>query len=223
MKRFKFTDIFIGILFTLLFISVAVIITINFRPLYYMDINYLNIEASSGMEKAEIIKNYDALIDYCSPFFTGNLSFPSLEASVSGLQHFAEVKNIFTGFYLVGALTLILGVAIIIRKARNRDFYYLLVSAITAIVLPVLLGIYIAVDFDRAFLLFHQLCFKNDYWIFDPVTDPVILMLPEAFFMHCAILIISIVLLLCTAFVGIFFWKKSHFSIKNRKSRGLRL
>jgi len=188
-----------------------------------MDINYLNIEASSGMEKAEIIKNYDALIDYCSPFFTGNLSFPSLEASVSGLQHFAEVKNIFTGFYLVGALTLILGVAIIIRKARNRDFYYLLVSAITAIVLPVLLGIYIAVDFDRAFLLFHQLCFKNDYWIFDPVTDPVILMLPEAFFMHCAILIISIVLLLCTAFVGIFFWKKSHFSIKNRKSRGLRL
>ncbi|MDF2511247.1 MAG: hypothetical protein K0S04_1113 [Herbinix sp.] len=222
MRHFKFSDIFIGIVFTLLFISIAVVITINFRPLYYMDINTLNIEAASGMEKAEIIKNYDALIDYCSPFFTGDLNFPTLEASASGLQHFAEVKNIFTSFYFIGALTLIIGVVIIIRKAKNRDFYYLLVSAITAIVLPLLLGAYIAIDFDRAFLLFHQLCFKNDYWIFDPATDPVILMLPEAFFMHCAILIIAIVLLCCAAFIGIFFWKKSHVSIRNRKSKGLK-
>ena len=39
--------------------------------------------------------------------------------------------------------------------------------------------------------LFHKLLFSNDYWMFDIETDPIILMLPEEFFMHaaCAILL----------------------------------
>lgn len=223
MRRFKFSDILIGINFTLLFISIAVVFTVNFRPLYYKDISLLNIEATSGMEKTDILLNYNALIDYCSPFFTGNLHFPTLEASENGLQHFAEVKNIFVSFYIIGIITLVLGVTIIIQKAKKPDYSYLLVSAITSIVLPLLLGIYVAVDFDRAFLLFHKLCFKNDYWLFDPATDPVILILPEKFFMHCAVLIIVIVLLFCFAFIGAFLWKRKRSSIKYRKNKGLKL
>ena len=222
MRRFKITDLLIGILFTLLFISVAVVVTINFKPLYYMDIDLLNIEATSGFDKAEIIQNYNGLIDYCSPFFTGELKFPTLEASQNGLQHFVEVKNLFIGFYFLGALTLILGIIIIIQKAKFRDYSYLLVSAITAIVLPLLLGIYMTVDFERAFILFHKLFFKNDYWIFDPITDPVILILPDQYFMHCAFLIILIILLFSAVFMGIYFWKRNHSGIKNRKSKGLK-
>ena len=222
MKRFKITDLLVGIVFTLLFISLAVIITINLRPLYYMDINFLNIEATSGLDRAVIVQNYNALIDYCSPLFTGALKFPTLEASPSGLQHFAEVKTIFITFYYLGAITLVLGIAIVIKKAKSSEYNYLLVSAITAIVMPILLGIYMAVDFDRAFLIFHKLLFKNDYWLFDPVTDPVITILPDAYFMHCALLIIMIVLLLCIVLMGFFFWKRSHSSIKYRKSKGLK-
>jgi integral membrane protein (TIGR01906 family) len=217
MKRFKLTDLLYGIIFTLLFISIAVVITINFRPLYYMDIKLLHIEADSGFDKAVIKENYDALIDYSSPFFRGDLRFPSLEASESGLQHFVEVKNIFTSFYILGAITLILGIIIVIRKAKKKDYSYLLVSAVTSIVLPSLLGIYMAIDFDRAFLIFHKMFFRNDYWMFDPVTDPVILILPEDYFMHCAILIIVIVLLFCAAFISIYLWNKRNLSIKNRK------
>lgn len=223
MKRFKFTDIIIGIIFTLLFISIAVVVTINFRPLYYMDIEYLNIEATSGYDKEVIKSNYDALIDYSSPFFTGDLKFPSLEASASGLQHFAEVKNIFTFFYVLGIVTLIIGIIIIVQKSKNRDISYLMVTPITAIVLPLLLGIYMAMDFDRAFLVFHKICFNNDYWIFDPATDPVITILPEEFFMHSAILIILIVLLFSAAFIFLFFWKRNHSGIKYRKNKGLKL
>ena len=222
MKRFKITDVLVGVVFTLLFISIAVIVTINFRPLYYMDINLLNIEATSGIDKAVILQNYNALIDYCSPLFTGALKFPTLEASPSGLQHFAEVKNIFISFYYLGAITLVLGITIIIKKAKSKEYNYLLVSAITAIVMPILLGAYMAVDFDRAFLLFHKLFFKNDYWLFDPVTDPVITILPDVYFMHCAILIIMIVLLLCTVLIGFYLRKRSHSSIKYRRSKGLR-
>ena len=71
MKRFKITDLFIGIIFTLLFISIGVVFTINFRPLYYMDIKLLNIESNSGLAKEEIVKNYNTLIDYSSPLKKG--------------------------------------------------------------------------------------------------------------------------------------------------------
>jgi integral membrane protein (TIGR01906 family) len=223
MRHFKFSDILVGIIFTLLFISIAVVFTINFRPLYYIDVNLLNVGATSGMERTDILLNYNALIDYCSPLFTGSLMFPTLEASQNGLQHFAEVKNIFVSFYYIGIITLVFGVTIMIQKHKNREFGYLLVSAITAIVLPSLLGLYMAMDFDRAFLLFHKLFFRNDYWMFDPVTDPVILILPEDFFMHCAIMIISIVLLFSVAFIITYFWKKNHSSIKYRKNKGLKL
>lgn len=223
MRRFKITDLIYGIIFTLLFISAAVVITVNFRPLYYMDIRLLNIEAASGLDKETIRENYDALIDYSSPFFKGDLKFPSLEASEHGLIHFSEVKRIFTAFYIIGAITLILGILIIIYKAKNKDYSYLLVSAITAIVLPLLLALYMAIDFDNAFVLFHKIFFRNDYWLFDPVTDPVITILPSEFFMHCAIMIILIVIIFSLIFIASYIKSRRHSGIKYRKIKGLNL
>ncbi len=223
MKHFKITDLLIGIIFTLLFISIAVVITVNFRPLYYMDIDALNIETDSGIQKDVILENYNALIDYSSPFYKGELQFPSLAASESGLSHFEEVKNIFTSFYILGAVTLILGVIIIIYKSRRKEISYLLVSAITAIVLPLLLGLLMGINFDKTFILFHKLFFNNNDWLFDPATDPVITILPDTFFMHCAILIILIVILFSIAFLTIYIVKRKNIHIKYRKNRGLKL
>ena len=39
------------------------------------------------------------------------------------------------------------------------------------------------------------LVFRNDFWIFDWRTDPVILILPDTFFLHCAVLIFALVFL----------------------------
>ncbi|MHB8131340.1 MAG: lipoprotein intramolecular transacylase Lit, partial [Mobilitalea sp.] len=63
---------------------------------------------------------------------------------------------------------------------------------------------------------------KNDYWLFDPSTDPVITILPDTFFLHCALLIILIVLVFSIIFLVTYFWKKQHLSIKYRKNKGLR-
>lgn len=223
MRRFKIADVFIGVLFTLLFISIAVVITINFRPLYYFDIDHLKIAESSGLTKEVIRENYDALIDYSSPFFKGELSFPTLAASESGLFHFTEVKNIFTGFYILGAITLAFGVVIIVQKHKNKDFSYLLVSSITAIVLPLFLALFLSIDFDRTFVIFHKLFFNNDYWLFDPVTDPVITILPDTFFMHCAIMIIVLVVLMSLLFLTVYLVKRQHSGIKYRRSKGLKI
>ncbi len=192
---FKKSDIVIGLVFTLLFISLGVIFTINFRPLYYLDIKLLSIPEISGYPRDEIIANYNALIDYSSPFFRGSLSFPTLISSPSGIQHFKEVKDIFVLFYGLAGFSLIAAVTIIIYKSRKKDISYLAAASLSTIILPIIVGLLIAIDFDAAFSLFHKLFFKNDYWLFDPATDPVITILPDTFFLHCALLIIIFILI----------------------------
>ena len=49
-------------------------------------------------------------------------------------------------------------------------------------------------NWEWCFVTFHHIAFDNDYWIFDYTTDPVINILPDTFFMHCAIMILAIVL-----------------------------
>ena len=59
-----------------------------------------------------------------------------------------------------------------------------------------------ALDFDGAFTVFHSIFFPGkDNWLFDPVTDPVILILPEAFFRNCAIAIVTVLLTVCIMLV----------------------
>ncbi len=195
MRRFKFTDILIGIVFTLLFISIGVIAAVNFRFIYYLDISFLKIPETSGYERQVIIENYDALIDYNSPFFSGELKFPTLSASASGLQHFSEVKNIFVSFYYIGLASLVAAIGVILYKKRKRDRSYLLVSSITVLVVPAIAAIGCAINFDAAFVIFHKIFFRNDYWLFDPATDPVITILPDTFFLHELIVIILFVVL----------------------------
>lgn len=223
MKKLKVTDFFIGCILTLLLISFAVVITINFRPLYYLDINLLNIPESSGYPREEIKANYDALIDYSSPFFAGELSFPTLPASDNGLQHFKEVKNIFNFFYVLAAITFVISVIIIQYKRKRKDHSYLLASSITAIVLPSLVAIALAIDFDTAFVVFHKIFFNNDYWLFNPTTDPVISILPATFFLHCALLIIFIIILGSFILALTYNHLRKNFHIKYRKIENLRI
>lgn len=194
MKKNKISNILIGVIFTLLFISIGVIFTINFRQLYYFDIQYLNISQTSGYPVEQIKENYDALIDYSSPFFKGELKFPSLPASADGLQHFVEVKNIFTAFYVISALSLISIIPIIIYKHKKKEYQYLLTSSITVVVLPIIVLLGCSINFDAAFVIFHKIFFRNDYWLFDPFTDPVINILPDTFFLHAMLVIVCFVL-----------------------------
>lgn len=222
-RQYKMTDLLIGLVFTILFLSLGVVFTINFRPLYYLDVKLLNIPETSGYSKEEIIENYDSLIDYSSPFYKDSLSFPSLDASPSGIQHFKEVKDIFIAFYWLGAFSLITALAIIIYKSRNREISYLLVSSITAIILPLIVGLLLAIDFDTSFLIFHRMFFKNDYWIFDPITDPVINILPSTFFLHCALLIIAFILFGSLLLYFVYLYLKRHSGIKYRKIHGIKI
>lgn len=193
-SRFKPSDILIGIIFTLFLISFGVWLAVHFRPLYYFDVDHLNIPEYSGYSREVVLENYNALIDYCSPFYSKSLHFPTLPASESGISHFAEVKVIFNVFFYMGILCLLLLVPVVIYKHRKKDISYLKASALTSVILPAAVGGACAVNFDKAFVVFHRIFFRNDDWLFDPAADPVILILPETYFLHCAVLIIGTVI-----------------------------
>ncbi len=192
--KHKITDCFLAVSGMIFIISAAVIFTVAFRPLYYMDIDVLHIPESSGYSKEEILENYNELIDYNLSPKQDKLEFPTLPMSEGARIHFREVKEIFQGFLKALILSALIFLPCFFFRLRKRDVHYLRLTGVMTIGLPLLLGTVIAVNWERAFILFHELVFSNDYWLFDPTTDPIIDCLPDAFFFHCAIMILTLIL-----------------------------
>ena len=88
-------NMLLGLAGTVVMICLAVSLTVWFRPLYYFDIDYLDIPQSSGASAELCRLNYDALIDYNVPGGSAKLMFPTMPMSESGRKHFEEVKDIF--------------------------------------------------------------------------------------------------------------------------------
>ncbi len=184
----------LSVVLTLFIIGISVVGTLAFRPLYYYDMEKLQIPEMSGYSAEEIRENYDALIDYNMAWEDGELKFPTLPMSETGKIHFEEVKEIFDIFKYLAVFGGVLGAIGIAFMACKKEYRYLKMTAIVSCGLPVVLGVLVALFWDKVFVIFHKLFFNNDYWIFDPWTDPVITILPDEFFMHCALLIFGGVL-----------------------------
>ena len=193
----------IGVLFLIFFISLGLAIAIYFRPFYYMGMERISTETSYPVEV--IKENYDALIDWCSPFHEGELDFPTLPESASGVSHFVEVKVIFNLFFVLLFMTPLYLAGLIFMQYKRGSTSWLLASPIIVCVLPLLIGVACAIDFNRIFVLFHQIVFNNDDWLFSPKEDPIILMLPERFFLQCALIIVGTVLLGCIVLLSLYF------------------
>lgn len=180
---------------TLCIISASVIITLNFRPLYYFDIDYFDLVEKTGYSEEMIRENYDTLIDYNSVFYKDELEFPSLPMSEQGRIHFVEVKNIFVVIQAVLFPISLIGSILGILALKKQKPTYLALTSVLSLALPAVLGLLIAVNWDRFFVIFHEIFFNNDYWIFDYRTDPVIRILPDGFFMHCALMILLLIVI----------------------------
>lgn len=176
--------------------TLSVVLVLNLRTIYYFDIRYQQLEEKTGFSEEVIRENYDTLIDYnLITKRVKELEFPSFPMSEQGRIHFAEVKRIFTVVqylcFVTGAL-LLMG---LVKKMRRRDYGSLKLTAIFTFFIPIVLGVLAVTSWDTFFIRFHQIFFRNNYWIFDPVTDPVIRILPDVFFFHCAAAILLFLLL----------------------------
>lgn len=191
-------------------ICVAVLFSLSFKGLYHWDISYLSIAQDTTIGEEEIKHNYHVLIDYLTDPSVEKLVLPSFDMSEQGEIHFVDVKNIFTlirnMMYWLGSYSL-LG---IIFNVLKDQYGFLKHTAIGIIGVPLSILLLAMIDFDQAFVIFHNIAFTNDYWVFDPALDPVITILPQAFFMHSFLMIIGLVLIAALILVTIYRWRRSY-------------
>ena len=175
--------------------ALSCLFIINSRSLYMLVMKPLHISARSGLSSDEILKNYNVLIDYCSPFTHSRLTFPTLPSSSSALSHFAEVKHLFSLLYLLAAACL-LSVRLFLRHMDAPDCSSILKKAGRGcLFFPLCLCLLFTLDFHDVFFAIHRVLFHNNDWLFDSATDPVILLLPEEFFRICGFAVMVILMI----------------------------
>lgn len=207
-------EIIASLLLTFSVIAASVEFTLIFRPLYYFDISYLSIENFSGMSRDKILSNFNYTIKYVLGIKGGQYNLPSLPSSTDAQIHFYEVRQIFVKMIVLLIISLLLLILYkIFVKFKARIFLW---SSITLFLTTLMIIIPSLINFSKFFDFFHRITFSNGYWSFDPRTDPIINILPEEFFFHCALLILS--LCIVSSFVLFIFYKrkKSFNSLKKR-------
>lgn len=161
-----------------------------------------------------ILQNYQAMVTYgLKPGFEWELEFQGLPMSAQGRQHFAEVRAVFQLILKTTLVCLPVCLLTLGYLRRQKIQSPLLWGPMVALLFPALIGLVMLADFSRAFTLFHQLVFRNDYWIFDPAKDPIIEYLPQEFFESMAFVILLVLLALCLVCLGLYF------SYKRRKAQ----
>lgn len=199
-KHFEFLG-FISLFLTL--ISLAITLTINFIPLFRWSITRFDLEGISGLSKEVLLENYRLLLNFLNRPWVSELNLPNFPMSEAGLGHFYDVKNLFILNYGILLVTLIPSVYFVYYLWNRRKMWRLVRPFQWGMLIPVGFGFVMAIGFNTFFVLFHELFFSNDDWIFNPVTDPIINVLPEQFFMYCFILFFILIELLFFSFVVI--------------------
>lgn len=205
-KERRWLSVVLIFVLMLLVLSVSISVPLICRPFYYMHIEVLDLPQQSGFTAEEIRNAFDEMMDFCvygKPFGTGVLRW-----SESGMQHFADCAWLFRLDFAVLIIFLAaLGLCLI---ARRKGLYPALLAGKSPAFWAgsILAGSFVliaglaALNFDRAFTVFHRLFFPGkENWLFDPELDEIILILPQAFFRNCAILIAVVLLFLCVILI----------------------
>lgn len=187
----------------MMFLLIGVLLLTSFQVAIYGDSQYrfyereykkYQVADSLNMTMDNIMDVTDQMMAY----LIGNKAELSVITDVDGETqdffneqdrfHMGEVKDLFLGGLKIRNIMLVAVLLILILlAARKADLIKLLPRAyfvtlgITGVITVVLGGLF-ASDFDKYFRIFHEIFFDNDQWMFDPVTDYMIRMLPEGFF-----------------------------------------
>lgn len=180
---------FVGSLFFLL--SLAILLTIYLSWLIYpLEISWLHLTSRVPFQPQIIQHNFNVLMDYLTNPLNQALKMPDFPSSASGIHHFAVVKGLFHLAQGVAIVTLPI-FYLFWKQVIQKGFLSLYRRGILIMVcLPLVLGLVaVFIGFEQFFTLFHQILFVgDDTWLFDPANDPVILILPEDYFLHAFLL-----------------------------------
>lgn len=196
------------------FLTVSILVPTLFRPYYYLHVHMLDIPKSSGYDVATIHGAFNDVMDYIwlgAPFKTGTLPH-----SEEGAAHFADCVPLFwlNAIACLSSATLIIVYFVLwkakaIRPKRLFRVTPLAYSGFFVVTMILTLGIWGLIDFDSLFVAFHSVFFPGKgNWVFSERTDPIIKILPEAFFACCGAYIASSALVLSLASIIVSFATK---------------
>lgn len=177
-------------------LTASISLPIYIRPFYYIHIEALDLPGVSGFTADQIRVAYDAVLDYLTlpgrAFGTGVMA-----CSESAADHFRDCKVLFDlNAWILLLSAAVIAVLLVLRRlgrigpltlgSHGGAFW----GAISAVGIPLVVGALAALDFNSAFVIFHSIFFPGkDNWLFNWNTDQIIRVLPQQFFMNCAILI----------------------------------
>lgn len=187
-------SIIISIMFIFMFIYFSILFLLLNKNFYYLHIKYLNLAEKTGYSIEDIKSNYDSIIDYFISFNNKMFSLETLPSSQEGIIHFMDVKHIFNNLFFLSIIISIILLLIFYYYYRKRDYIFLKKCSINCMNITILSSIIIYLNFDTSFTIFHKIFFRNNYWIFDEIKDPVIKILPQEFFRNCSIVILLFIL-----------------------------
>lgn len=201
----KILSILLIMTLSLFAVSAGIAAPILSRGFYTAHIHALQLPETTGWTAEEIQSAYDDVMDFL--LHDGEFGTGVLRWSESGKAHFTDVRVLFQLDLRVLQITAaVLAVLFLVSRRikphrfaeRGPSFW---AGSIT-IGLFLIVGILGAIDFDRAFTVFHSIFFPGKTnWLFDPDTDQIIQILPEVFFRNCAILAIGLILLICLVYL----------------------
>lgn len=206
----KLLSILFAVAAAILIITFSIGLPIYFRPFYYIQIETLDITENAGEDYATIKAAYDELLDYLTipgnEFGTG-----VFEYSESGKSHFEDCKVLFDLNIIALLVSLAVVITLLILKNKGvftlcRPFGFNILFTVGSSIL-LLFGTVAglaALDFDKAFEVFHTIFFPGkDNWVFSRYEDRIITALPQDFFMNCAILIVSSIIIISLSMIVI--------------------
>ena len=190
-------------------------------PGYYQH-QFENHEVLGDLNRDMDMKNVLYAFNEMMEHLRGNRDNLNIEVTADGARqefynarekaHLKDVRNIVLKAYrlkLIAALICLISLIYIIIHCKRHQSAWLSIRKIfvatciiTNAVLLLVVGI-VAVNFDKAFTIFHKVLFANNYWRLNPSESDLINLLPQSFFEQTALVICGIYFVIISVAVAL--------------------
>ena len=182
---------------------------------YSAEYDKYDIPAHIQVPKSELMTVTERLLAYMK----GKAPDLTIEANVAGERreffnqrekdHMIDVKNLIIGGFIIrNCAAAVIAASLIILKLFRLNFIEYLVWAVKYVftgflTIIAILAALIALNFNKAFVIFHEIFFNNDLWVLNPETDLLVNIVPLGFFMDISAMISVIFFGLCLTVLAI--------------------
>ena len=188
-KNFRKILSFLLALYLILYNIVVSVKNITNNTDNYKEFSMKNdIKSYAGLSQEKLEKTYNKLIKYIN---TGEENLLD-DFNKKEVQHMRDVHGLYNiaDFFSNSYIGYIIFIYFFIAKStkvKRENIKYFTLSWFSLLIIFAIIILLASINFDAAFVKFHEIFFNNDLWLLDPSTDLMIRMLPQEYFMSLAI------------------------------------